>query len=37
YDNLNDNREYVVENGKITLTVEGLYGAMLVDRPFVGK
>lgn len=37
YDNLNNNREYVVQNGQITLTVEGLYGAMLVDKPFVER
>ncbi len=37
YDNLNNNAEHVVENGKLKLAIEGLHGVMLVDKPFEEK
>jgi len=33
FDNLNDNKEYTVQNGQIKLILSGLHGAMLVDKP----
>lgn len=33
YDNLNGNKEYKVQNGQIVLNLNGLHGAMLIDKP----